>query len=568
MEFTVGKKLYSGFLIVVLLMGTLGWMGITKLGQLNDATKFITNEKIPALYTITEMKYILSENFGIISEHIISPDDESMLRKEEEYKTNKKKLDKLFIEYEKYITTKKERNLIDELKNEIRLYDNFVNNVFTLSAGNNDDEAIIEVANYQEKINEITMDMDQLVALNMQFAEDASKKASNLYQSGLSASIIFISISLFFAIGVAFFITRGITKPLISVTDTLKLISDGDLTMEPLKIRNRDEIGLLVSSLNKMLIDLKATVSTANNSAIQVASSSEELFASVEQSTNASERLSNLVQTNAEGVEIQLNRIDNVSASLGQMVKRVKDISNNSTEMDKSTKITSEFVEKGMTSVETVVHRIQDIKASFNQMNAVINSLDNRSKEIGNILALITDISNQTNLLALNAAIEAARAGEHGKGFAVVADEVKKLAEESKKSADQIAEMIIEIQTEIKNAVLSINEGNLKVLEGISSTEEAKQSFNDIKNSMSDVSNKVADVSVSIQDIEAISLNISMALENVRDIAEKSVASSLESRAATEEQLATMEEIASAAQSLSSLAEELHLVISKFKIKD
>lgn len=119
MEFTVGKKLYSGFLIVVLLMGTLGWMGITKLGQLNDSTKFITNEKIPALYTITEMKYIISENFGIISEHIISLDDESMLRKEEEYKTNKKKLDKLFIEYEKYITTKKERNLIDEIKNEI-----------------------------------------------------------------------------------------------------------------------------------------------------------------------------------------------------------------------------------------------------------------------------------------------------------------------------------------------------------------------------------------------------------------------------------------------------------------
>ncbi|UTI42852.1 methyl-accepting chemotaxis protein [Niallia sp. RD1] len=567
MEFTVGKKLYSGFLIIVLLMGTLGWIGITKLGQLNDSTKFITNEKIPALYTITEMKYIISENFGIISEHIISPDDESMLRKEEEYKTNKKKLDKLFIEYEKYITTKNERNLIDKIKNEIGLYNNFVNNVFTLSAGNNDDEAIIKVANYQEKINEMTMDMDQLVALNMQFAEDASKKASNLYQSGLSESIIFISISLFFAIGVAFFITRGISKPLVSVTDTLKLISDGDLTMEPLKIRNRDEIGLLVSSLNKMLIDLNATVLTANNSAIQVASSSEELFASAEQSTNASEQLSNLVQTNAEGVEIQLNRIDNVSASLGQMVKRVKDISNNSTEMDKSTKITSKFVEKGMTSVETVVHRIQDIKASFNQMNAVINSLDNRSKEIGNILALITDISNQTNLLALNAAIEAARAGEHGKGFAVVADEVRKLAEESKKSADQIAEMIIEIQTETKNAVLSIDEGNLKVLEGISSTEEAKQSFNDIKNSMSDVSNKVTDVSVSIQDIEAISLNISMALENVRDIAEKSVTSSLESSAATEEQLATMEEIASSAQSLSSLAEELHLVISKFKIK-
>lgn len=548
-------------------MGTLGWIGITKLGQLNDSTKFITNEKIPALNTITEMKYIISENIGIISEHIISPDDETMLGKEEEYKTNKEQLDKLFIDYEKYITTKNERDLIDEIKNEIALYNNFVNDVFTLSAINNDDEAIIEVTNYQDKINEITKSMDQLVALNMQFAEDASIMTSNLYQSGLSQSIFFISISLFFAIGVAFFITRSISKPLASVTETLKHISDGDLTIEPLKIRNQDEIGLLVSSLNKMLIDLNATVSTASNSAIQVASSSGELFASAEQNTKVSERLSNLVQTNTGGVEVQLNRIDNVSVSLDQMIKRVKDISDNSTEMDKSTKITSKFVEKGMTSVETVVHRIHEIKASFNQMNTVINSLDNRSKEIGEILSLITDISNQTNLLALNAAIEAARAGEHGKGFAVVAEEVKKLAEESKKSADQIEDMITDIQSKTKNAVLSIDEGNLKVQEGISSTEEAKQSFNDIKKSMSDVSNKVTDVSVSIQDIETISLNISMALENVRDIAEKSVTSNQESSAATEEQLATTEEIASSAQSLSSLAEELHLAISKFKIK-
>src|SRR5205814_7190030 len=82
-----------------------------------------------------------------------------------------------------------------------------------------------------------------------------------------------------------------------------------------------------------------------------------------------------------------------------------------------------------------------------------------KSKEIGQIVELITKLSQQTNLLALNATIEAARAGEYGRGFAVVADEIRKLAENAGRSAEQISRLAQEISQRSQHAVAAMKEG-------------------------------------------------------------------------------------------------------------
>lgn len=103
----------------------------------------------------------------------------------------------------------------------------------------------------------------------------------------------------------------------------------------------------------------------------------------------------------------------------------------------------------------------------------MVKRLGERSKEIGQIVDVITDISNQTNLLALNAAIEAARAGEHGRGFSVVADEVRKLAEQSRQSADQIVQIVRQIHTETTQAIVAMEKGDREVEGGMILMKEA-----------------------------------------------------------------------------------------------
>ncbi len=82
--------------------------------------------------------------------------------------------------------------------------------------------------------------------------------------------------------------------------------------------------------------------------------------------------------------------------------------------------------------------------------------MNQSSNDIGEIVKVVSLITQQTNMLSLNASIESARAGEAGKGFAVVANEVKELSRQTKSATKEIALKIDFIQTQIKRVEESV----------------------------------------------------------------------------------------------------------------
>ena len=206
------------------------------------------------------------------------------------------------------------------------------------------------------------------------------------------------------------------------------------------------------------------------------------------------------------------------------------------------------------------------IHGSVDDTAKVIQKLEERSKEIGQIIEVITGISDQTNLLALNAAIEAARAGEHGKGFAVVADEVKNLAEQSKESADKIANLIQQIQHDTTHAVEMMGKGTADVAEGISVVQVTGEGFKRIQQSIDQVTSQIQEISAVSEEMSASVEQVHASVDQVAQIVKEASTNTENIAAASEEQLASMEEITASSNSLSKMAEDLLAQMKQFKM--
>lgn len=161
---------------------------------------------------------------------------------------------------------------------------------------------------------------------------------------------------------------------------------------------------------------------------------------------SASDQISRVSQTFAEGLSEQAAALQQSSSSLEELESFTRQNADNASGVNHLMQETDQIIEKANAS-----------------MNELISSMDNITKsgqDTFKIVKLIEGISFQTNILALNAAIEASRAGDSGSGFAVVAEEVRNLSKQISSAIQEVSQLTERIIAEIREGSESVSRNN------------------------------------------------------------------------------------------------------------
>lgn len=180
------------------------------------------------------------------------------------------------------------------------------------------------------------------------------------------------------------------------------------------------------------------------------------------------------------GMEKQAGSYEEIGRLAAEMAESANAVSTKTEELAVSAEETIALARSGSDAVRKTVAEMRSIRDTVIRNSGEIADLGERSAQIGEIVALISEIADRTNLLALNAAIEAARAGEHGRGFSVVASEVRRLAEKSNAAAKDISRLVLDITQRTEQAIQSMRKGTDQVEQGVVLAVEAGQALESI----------------------------------------------------------------------------------------
>ena len=532
MKFTVG---FGVVLLILVVVGALSYSSFDDMAALSAEAA----QKAHAVMIMQDIESRINDQKAEVRGFLL---DGTRREEMERYVENDRRLADDFSKLEPFILTEKGKQLLAQTRDASDGYHKQMANIAELRRNRRVKQATAllyepqTVALRDKTAKALTALIDrgsELAAAARQEQEAAESKAK-------TRLMVFVGVGLAVGFAMATYIARNIAGRISQMATTIQAISENDLSMDDMQIRNADEIGSCGSLLNGMKNSLRQIVQTIAKTAEQVASASEELSSSA--------------SLQAQGAETQKDQTSQVATAMQEMSATVLQVSENSNKAAEASGQAAETAREGGAIVEETLTKMRVIADSVGATAKKMEELGKSSDQIGRIAGVIDDIADQTNLLALNAAIEAARAGEQGRGFAVVADEVRKLAERTTTATKEIAQMIKTIQDETKTAVTAMEAGIKQVEDGVQSTNRAGDSLKQIIHMSEQVGEMITHIATAATEQSSASEEVNNNMEMIAKLVKESADGAQQS--------------AKACQDLSGLALDLQQTVSNFRLGD
>ncbi len=306
------------------------------------------------------------------------------------------------------------------------------------------------------------------------YLDSVSDTLEEQLKYSILVSLAIILIALLFAL----FAGSKISKRIDRISTIAKKISEGDLVGAESDIADytkngnkgiilgMDETSELVETFATMTKRLNSLVSKAQQSTIQLFSTSNEIAASSKQQ----EATVNEFSASTNQIVASSKEISATSKQLLSTIVEVKDVSAK----------TAESADSGQTSLNEMQETMKHLMSATGSVSTKLSTINEKANNINDVVATITKVADQTNLLSLNAAIEAEKAGEYGLGFSVVAREIRRLADQTAVATLDIIKMVREMQSAVSSGVMEMDKFSDEVRNCVSNVDKISDKLENI----------------------------------------------------------------------------------------
>ena len=506
----ISTKLMLGFASVLALTTLLGVMALLQLSNLSVKTERIATNNLPSVQYTSDLNNMLGAIRRAEALHLLTSDPNVKKEQEKRIAESRKSVEAVVARAGAVLDSEDEAKALANFQKHFADWAAADAKMLELSSVNN---ATMAEEMFREQVGkafEAAMkELDIVSAYNAKDGETVWSETQAVVSTGKITVISALVTALVIGAALAILISRAITKPVEEAVKAAQEMSTGDMT-RALVSNGKDEIAVLLQSLESMRQSLSKVVQTVRQGSENVESASSEI---AQGNHDLSAR-----------TEQQASSLEETAASMEELSAQVKHNAQNALQANQLASSASTVAARGGDVVGRVVDTMKEINDS--------------SRRISDIIAVIDGIAFQTNILALNAAVEAARAGEQGRGFAVVASEVRALAGRSAEAAKEIKSLINASVERVEQGSALVNEAGTTMNEVVTSIRRVTDMMGEISSASNEQSLGVAHVGEAVAHMDR----------------------------ATQQNAALVDHSAAAASSLKSQSAELVGTVSVFKL--